>query len=152
MLRIALTIAIALALTLTGVRSDWQFFVPPLALLVTLYWVLLGPPGCGLGFAFVVGLLWDLASGGQAGQYALAFCVTAYLAQLLEHRVAHFTLVYQALLAGLLTLAYQLVVVALGLALEGESLRLAQFHSIWAAMLVWPPLVLLLGRIHERAW
>ncbi|MFZ5654272.1 MAG: rod shape-determining protein MreD [Pseudomonadota bacterium] len=152
MLRIALSLFVAFALTLDGVRSDWQFFAPPLVLLVTLYWVLFGPPGCGLGFAFLVGLLWDLASGAQAGRHALAFCVTAHLAQLLEHRVPHFTLVYQALLAGLLALAYQLIVVAVGLAVEGESLRLAQFHSVWGVLLLWPPLVLLLGRLHDRAW
>src|SRR5690606_37293543 len=116
-----------MALTQNGVRSDWQFFAPPLVLLVTLYWVLFAPPAYGLGFAFLIGLLLDLMRGAPAGQYALAFCATAYLAQLMEHRIRHFVLLQQALLAGLLTLLFKLIVVAVSLVLEGGSLRLAEF-------------------------
>ena len=152
MLRIVLSLGIALLLTATGVRSDWQFFLPPLVLLVTLYWVMLGPPVCGLGFAFAVGLLLDLLRGAPVGENALAFCVTAYLAQLLEYRVRHFMLVQQALMAGVLTLAYQLVVVAVGLVLDDGGLRLAQFNAAWSAVLVWPLLALALSRWHDRAW
>lgn len=152
MLRIALSLVVAMALTQNGVRSDWQFFAPPLVLLVTLYWVLFAPPSYGLGFAFLIGLLLDLMRGAPAGQYALAFCATAYLAQLAEHRVRHFVLLHQALLVGLLTLVFQLIVVAVGLVLDGHSLRLAEFHSVWTAILLWPPLALLLGKLHDRAW
>ena len=152
MLRIVLSLGIALLLTATGVRSDWQFFLPPLVLLVTLYWVMLGPPVCGLGFAFAVGLLLDLLRGAPVGENALAFCVTAYLAQLLEYRVRHFMLAQQALMAGVLTLAYQLVVVAVGLVLDDGGLRLAQFNAAWSAVLVWPLRALALSRWHDRAW
>jgi len=151
-LRIILSLVMAMALAQNGVRSDWQFFAPPLVLLVTLYWVLFAPPVYGLGFAFLIGLLLDLMRGAPAGQYALAFCVTAYLAQLAEPRVRHFVLFHQALLVGLLTLVFQLIVVAVGLVLEGGSLRLAEFHSVWGAILLWPPLVLLLRRLHDRVW
>lgn len=152
MFKVALSLAIALTLTASGIRSDWQFFMPPLVLLVTLYWVLLGPPGYGLGFAFAVGLLVDLLRGAPAGQHALAFCITAYLAQLLEYRMRHFVLAHQALLAAGLTLICQLVMVAIGVVVEGSSLRLAQFNPAWSAMLAWPLVVLLLSRWHGRTW
>lgn len=152
MLRILLSLGIALLLTANGVRADWRFFLPPLVLLVTLYWVLHGPPTCGLGFAFGVGLLIDLLGDAPLGQHALAFCVTGHLAQLLEYRVRHFVLVQQALMVGALTLAYQLVVVAVGLVLDDGSLRLAQFNAVWSAMLAWPALVVALRGWHDRAW
>ena len=76
------------AVTLTaGTFGNCLRFLPPLVLLVTLYWVMSGVPGCGLGFAFAVGLLLDLLRGAPAGENALAFCVTANLAQLLEYRI-----------------------------------------------------------------
>ncbi len=152
MLRIALSLVLAMALTQNGVRSEWQFFAPPVVLLVTLYWIFFAPPAYGLGFAFLIGLLLDFMRGAPAGQYALAFCVTAYLAQLAEHRVRHFVLLQQALLAGLLTLVFQLIVVAVGLALEGDSLRFAEFHSAWSAILLWPLLALLLRKLHDHTW
>lgn len=152
MLRILLSLGIALLATAHGARADWQFFLPPLVLLVTLYWVLHGPQTCGLGFAFGVGLLVDLLRDAPLGQHALAFCVTAHLAQLLEYRVRHFVLIHQALMAGALTLAYQLVVVAVGLVLDDGSLRLAQFNAVWSAMLAWPLLALALRGWHDRAW
>jgi rod shape-determining protein MreD len=151
-LRVAGSLVLALVLSMAGVRSWTQFLMPPLVLLVTLYWVLFGPALYGLGFAFLVGLLLDLMFGTPGGQYALAFCVTVYLAQLLEHRVRHFTIPYQCLVAGALTLVFQLIVVAFGQVLEGGTLRLAQFYSALGAMLVWPLLVFLLGRLHDRSW
>lgn len=149
---VAASTALALALTLNGARSWTQFLMPPLVLLVTLYWVLFGPIVYGLGFAFSIGLLLDLMLGTAPGAHALAFCVTAYLAQLLEHRVHHFTIPYQCLVAGALTLVYQLIVVAFGLVEDGGSLRLAQFYSALGAMLAWPLLVSVLGRLHDRSW
>jgi rod shape-determining protein MreD len=89
------SVGIALVLSMNGVRSWAQFLMPPMVLLVTLYWVLFGPVIYGLGFAFLVGLMLDLMLDTPAGEYALAFCVTAYLAQLLEYRVRHFTIPYQ---------------------------------------------------------
>ena len=151
-LQVAGSLVLALMLSLNGVRSWVQFFTPPLVLLVTLYWVLFGPVLYGLGFAFLVGLAMDLVLGTPGGQYALTFCVTAYLAQLLEHRVRHFTIPYQCLIAGALTLASQLIVVAFGLVEEGATLHLAQFYSAFGAMLVWPLLVFSLGRLHDRSW
>lgn len=55
-------------------------------------------------------------------------------------------------MAGALTLAYQLVVVAIGLVLDDGSLRLAQFNAAWSAMLAWPLLALALRGWHDRAW
>ena len=146
------SLCFALVLTISGTRSWTQYLMPPMVLLVTLYWVLFGPVLYGLGFAFLVGLLLDLILGTPAGEYALAFCVTAYLAQLLEHRVRHFSIPYQGLVAGALTLVFQLIMVAFGLIEAGGTLHLAQFYSALGAMLVWPPLVLLLGRLHDRGW
>jgi rod shape-determining protein MreD len=151
-LKILVSLLIALLLTTTGLRSDWQFFMPPLVLLVTLYWVMLGPSICGLGFAFSVGLVLDLLRDAPAGQHALAFCATVYLAQLLEYRVRHLGLAQQAVVAGILTLVCQLVVVAVGLVMEGGSLRLAHFHVVWGAMLAWPMVAFSLGRWHGRSW
>lgn len=151
-LQVAGSVGIALVLSMNGVRSWVQFLMPPMVLLVTLYWVLFGPALYGLGFAFLIGLLLDLMLGTPSGEYALAFCVTAYLAQLLEHRVRHFTIPYQCLVAGALSLVFQLVMVAFGLVEEGGTLHPAQFYSALGAMLVWPLLVFLLGRLHDRSW
>jgi len=137
-LKILVSLLIALLLTTTGLRSDWQFFMPPLVLLVTLYWVMLGPSICGLGFAFSVGLVLDLLRDAPAGQHALAFCATVYLAQLLEYRVRHLGLAQQAVVAGIL--------------IQGCSLRLAHFHVVWGAMLAWPMVAFSLGRWHGRSW
>ncbi len=151
-LQVAGSLCLALVLTINGTRSWTQYLVPPLILLVTLYWVLFGPVLYGLGFAFLIGLLLDLMLGTPAGEYALAFCVTAYLAQLLEHRVRHFTIPYQCLVAGALTLLFQLLMVAFGLLERSGTLHLAQFYSALGAMLAWPLLVFLLGRLHDRSW
>ena len=72
--------------------------------------------------------------------------------QLLEHRVRHFTIPYQCLVAGALTLVFQLIMVAFGLLEQSGTLHLSQFYSALGAMLAWPLLVFLLGRLHDRSW
>ena len=143
------SLVVALALNLGAIRNEWLFWKPPVLLLVALYWLLFEPQTFGMAFAFLLGLLLDFASGAPAGEFAMAFSVTAYLAQILEHRLKHFTIFYQCLLVGGLTLIYQLISVTIDVAIDGGSLALSHFYPALTAMLVWPLVAGILGRTHR---
>jgi rod shape-determining protein MreD len=70
--------------------------------LVVAYWVLEEPERAGLGFAFLVGILADLAFGNLLGEQALRLVVIAFLVQRFRARLRFFPLWQQAGAIGVL--------------------------------------------------
>ena len=150
-LLVLLSLLVVLTLGLSAGRSEWLYWKPPIVLLVVLYWLLFEPQTFGLVFAFTLGLLVDFMTGAPAGESAMAFCVTAYCAQTMEHRLLHFTILHQCLLVAGLVVIYQLISATINLAVYGGSLHLSQFYPAVTALLVWPLIAGVLGRLHRRA-
>lgn len=148
---VLISLLVALIFGFGAGRSEWLYWKPPFVLLVALYWLLFEPQTFGLVFAFTLGLLVDFVSGAPAGESAMAFCVTAYWAQTLEHRLLHFTIFHQCLLIAGLVVCYQLISVAIDLAIHGGALQLALLYPALSAILVWPLIAGVLGRLHRRS-
>ena len=97
----SVVLAILLALlplpqTLAPLRPYW------LALVVA-YWVLENPDRAGLGFAFVAGLLADVAQGAILGEQALRMVILAFILDRFRTRLRFFPVWQQALvMCGLL--------------------------------------------------
>lgn len=144
-----LSLGLALVIGLSAWRSEWLFWKPPMVLLIALYWLLFDAQLFGLVFAFSLGLLSDFVSGSLAGESAMAFCIVAYVAQVLEHRLSHFTIFHQCLLVAGLVALHQVISIAIELAVYGGSLRGAQFYPVVSAFLLWPFIVGVLSRLHR---
>ena len=69
------------AFLLTGVPfwGDLNYFRPDWVAMVLIYWCMALPHRIGLGTAWLIGLLLDVARGALLGQHALALVVVAYL-------------------------------------------------------------------------
>ena len=89
---------------------DWASWLrPELAACIVIYWVVCAPFRIGMFHAWVLGLLLDVLEGAVFGQNALALTVVAYLAFLLNHRLAMFSLLEQALAVFVLIGIHQLI-------------------------------------------
>ena len=82
---------------------------PEWVLLFLVYWVMRAPSRVGLFYAFMLGLLLDLAHGGVIGLNALSLTLVAFLAQLLYRRMRMFPLPQQGIIIALLTGLNQLL-------------------------------------------
>jgi rod shape-determining protein MreD len=120
--------------------------------LVLAYWLLEEPDQVGLGFAFIVGLLADLAFGGLLGEQALRLCIFAFILQRFRARMRFFPLSQQALAIGGLLLNDRFVAAAVHLALGAPTLPAAFWLAPLFGMLLWPPLFLLLDALRLRVW
>ena len=78
----------------------------------TKYWVLEAPDRAGLGFAFLVGLLADLAFGNLLGEQALRLVVMTFILQRFRARLRFFPLSQQAFAVGALLLNDRVLVAA----------------------------------------
>lgn len=120
--------------------------------LVLAYWLIEDPDHVGLGFAFVLGLLADLAYGSLLGEQALRLVVLAFIVQRFRARLRFFPLLQQALTLGALLLNDRIVSAGLHLTLGEPTLPAAFWIAPVVGMLLWPPLFLLLDSLRLGRW
>lgn len=148
-----LSLLVALLLGLLPLPAPLQPFRPYWLALVLGYWVIEDPDRIGLGFAFAMGLLADLAFGGLLGEQALRLTVMAFILQRFRAQLRFFPLSQQALAIGGLLLNDRVVSAAIHLGLGEPQLP---WNFWWAPLLgalLWAPVFLLLDtlRLGRRA-
>ncbi len=148
-----LSVGLALVLGLFPLPASLQPFRPYWLALVVGYWVIEDPDRVGLGFAFAMGLLADLAFGGLLGEQALRLTVMAFILQRFRAQLRFFPLSQQALAIGRLLLNDRVVSAAVHLALGEPQLPRSFWWAPLLGMLLWAPLFLLLDtlRLGRRA-
>src|SRR6266436_4781700 len=88
-------------------------FMPDFLALVLLYWCIREPRLIGVGIAWCLGLLMDVADATVFGQHALAYAVLAYAAEYFRRRVLRFPLWQQAAQVAVLLLACSALVLVI---------------------------------------
>ena len=115
--------------------------------LVVAYWVIEDPDRVGLGFAFAMGLLADLAFGGLLGEQALRLVIMTFILQRFRAQLRFFPLSQQALAIGGLLLNDRVVSAALHFALGEPQLPWAFWWAPLLGMVLWAPVFLLLDTL-----
>lgn len=145
-----LSLAAALLLGLLPLPGVLQPLRPYWLALVLTYWLLETPEHVGLGSAFLLGLLADLAFGSVLGEQALRLVVLAFILERFRARLRFFPMSQQALTLAVL-LFNDRVLAALIHLLAGLP---QPPWTVWLApllgMLLWPPLHLLLDTLRLR--
>jgi len=145
------SLGVAVIMTLLPWSQDWRWLVPDVALMMLIYWHIHAPQSVGIGMAFVLGLLSDLAAGVLIGQHALSYSLAAFVVLGLHRRLEGFTAVGQA---------FQLVPVFFGQALLMllSGMLLARPLVDWryllgglVAALLWLPMAFLMDALAGRA-
>ncbi|MDH5327007.1 MAG: rod shape-determining protein MreD [Gammaproteobacteria bacterium] len=146
---ILLTFIASLILSMIPMPSWLESFRPLWVVIVLIYWVIALPDRVGVFAAWVVGLMYDVASGALLGQNALAMAFIAYLGIKLHLRIRIFPLWQQAMSILVLVALYQM----LSLWIKGMTGVTAQGMSYWlpslSSMLVWP-LTYMILRAYRR--
>src|SRR5437660_9816676 len=107
---VLLTLFIALLANIVPLAPAATALRPDLLALVLLYWCIREPRYVGVGTAWFVGLVMDVADATLFGQHALAYAVLAYAADYFRRRVLRFPLWQQAVqVAALLGLCAAIV-------------------------------------------
>jgi rod shape-determining protein MreD len=141
---IALSLLIGLLFNLVPLSGLAGMLRPDFLALVLLYWCIQEPRFVGVGVAWWVGLIMDVADATLFGQHALAYAVLAYAAEYFRRRVLRFTLWQQAVQVGAL-LAFTAALVLLIRFVGGAPLpRWTYVLPPIVGALLWPPLSVVL--------
>ena len=139
---ILFSLAVAFFLNLIPVGS--AVGLPDWVALVLAFWSVREPRRLGMGTAFVVGLMMDVASGSVMGQHPLAYLLLSYAAGGLSRRILWFPLLQQALHILPLLLATQLVMVVTRLVGGADFPGWSYFLGSFSGALFWFPLTFVL--------
>jgi rod shape-determining protein MreD len=137
----------ALLLGLLPLPVPLQPYRPYWLALVMVYWLIEAPDRVGLGFAFLMGIVADLAFGSLLGEQALRLTVMAFIVQRFRAQLRFFPLSQQALAIAGLLLNDRVVVAVVHLALGEPQPLLASWWSPLVGMALWGPVFLLLDRL-----
>jgi rod shape-determining protein MreD len=118
--------------------------VPDWVALVLCFWSIRESRRVGMGWAFILGLLMDVADGSVLGQHCFAYVTLAYLSTSLSRRILWFPLAQQALQALPLLMLAQIIQAAMRLMAGADFPGWGYFLGPFAAMLLWFPLTFVL--------
>jgi rod shape-determining protein MreD len=128
--------ACALFLNLLPTRP-WPF-MPDWVMLTLCFWSVREWRLIGMGYAFMFGIIMDVANGAALGQHALAYVLLNYAAVSLSRRMLWFPLAHQALHVLPLFLAVTGIQMVIRLLAGSSFPGWAHFISPLVATLFWP--------------
>jgi rod shape-determining protein MreD len=114
-------------------------FLPDWLAMVICFWSIREFRKVGMGTAFVLGVLMDVADASMMGQHALAYVLVAYLSSSLSRRIMWFPLQQQALHVLPILLLAQLVQFAVRMIGGGDFPGFGYFVGPLLATLLWVP-------------
>lgn len=128
-----------------------QPFRPYLLAMLLFYWTIEAPLMVGLGTAFLLGLLADLASASLLGEQALRLVLIVSLVQRFRARLRFFPLWQQAVAVGMLLFVDRAAVALLHLAFGLPQLPTVNLFAPLVAIVLWPWLYVLIDLARLRA-
>lgn len=141
------SIAAAMLLALLPLPDAIVPFRPFWMALVLAYWVLEHGDECGLGFAFLVGLLLDVVLGTLLGEFALRLVVIAFLLDRFRSRLRFYP-IWQQVLAIAALLVNDWIVTAIVHAFLGQpQLPMAMLGAAGIGALLWGPVYAMLATL-----
>lgn len=147
---IALSLLAALLFNGLPWHGIWLALRPDMVALVLLYWCTHKPHRIGIGIAWAIGILADVADASLFGQHALSYAVLAFGGIVLHRRVQMFDLRQQTLQVFLLLLLSYVVYAAVHWQIKDYVAWEYLIGSATSALL-WAPLTLLLQALrHPR--
>ncbi len=118
--------------------------MPDWVALVLCFWSVREFRRVGMGWAFMLGLLMDVADGSVLGQHCFAYVLLAYVSASLSRRFLWFPLAQQALQVMPLLVATQVVQVLMRMAVGADFPGWDFFIGPFIATLLWIPATFIL--------
>ena len=149
-LRILLTSAIALLLTIVPLPQLLNFGRPDWLLLLVIYWSLNAPMLAGLTYAWICGLILDALIGTLIGQHALAFVIVAATAQHFQLRIRVFPVLHQAFVVLMLASLYHFLLFWIDGIVGTAVASWIRWLPALVGALLWPVIVAVLDTSNRR--
>lgn len=137
-------LSIFVSLLLNFLPTSHWIWVPDWVALVLCFWCIREIRHVGMGWAFILGLLMDVADGAILGQHGFAYVLMAYAAASLSRRILWFPVGQQALQIMPLLILAQAIQAIMRMLVGGDFPGWGFFIGPLIATLLWVPMTFLL--------
>lgn len=147
---IILTLMLALIVTIMPMPLSIDAFRPDWVLVVVLYWCIALPNRINVLTAALMGLILDVLLGSTLGIHASALAICVYIAAVNYQKIRNFSYIQQALIVGVLSALYHLLVFWLQRLLNDIVFIPSYLYPVVTTMVLWPWAFLLLRKVRRR--
>lgn len=147
---IAISIIISLVLQIMPMPIQVDMYRPDWVLIVLAYWAMALPNRVNVGIAFITGLALDILVGTTLGIHSLALSVSVYVLAANYQRLRNYSVWQQAIIIGLLSSLYHLVVFWLQHLLTDVYFQFSYLWPVLTSMLLWPWVFWLLRKARRQ--
>jgi rod shape-determining protein MreD len=147
---IILTLLVALVASIMPLPLSFDNFRPSWVLIVLCYWSLALPAHINVITAWFMGLLLDVLLGTTLGVNAAAMALSLYIVIGNFQKIRNFSVWQQALIVGVVTALYQLIVFWLQHLLMDAVFVIGYLSPVITTIILWPWLFLLLRKIRRN--
>ena len=148
---IFISIIVALMLAIAPMPGWADAFRPDWVTMTLIYWTMHLPRNYGVGWAWVIGLILDVAQGTLLGQHALALSLVIYVTVTFHLQMRQFpTLQLTVTVCALLAL-YQFILFWVNGVAGVNSPAVSYWGPVVSGSVLWPLLTILFGGVRYRA-
>ena len=141
---------VALVMELAPWPAGFQAFKPSWLVLVLLYWSLALPDRVSIGWAFMIGILWDVVLGTILGAHALVLSIFAYLITKNHLVFRNLSLWMQSLLVIFFVFAIRFSIFLIEFVVHRATFDWREIFGAIVSGILWPWLFLLLRSLRRR--
>ena len=148
---VIITIVVALMLAIAPM-PDWATpFRPDWIALTLIYWTMNLPRSFSVGWAWVTGLVLDVAQGTLLGQNALALALIIYITVKFHLQFRQFPLLQLTATVFALLALYQFILFWINGVAGVNAPAVIYWGPVIAGTLIWPMLTMFFAGVRERA-
>ncbi|KXJ52040.1 MULTISPECIES: rod shape-determining protein MreD [Colwelliaceae] len=147
---ILLTFLVALMASIMPLPLSVDAFRPDWVLIVLLYWCLALPNRVNVISAGVMGFILDVLLGSTLGVHAAAMAISVYIVAGNFQKIRNFSIWQQALIVGVLSALYHLIVFWLQRFLTDAVFLPSYLYPVLTTIILWPWVFLLLRKIRRN--
>ncbi|MCI2282848.1 rod shape-determining protein MreD [Colwellia sp. MSW7] len=147
---ILLTLLIAVMASIMPLPLSVDAFRPDWVLIVLIYWCMALPGRVNIITAWVMGFLMDVLLGSVLGVHAAAMAISVFIVVENYQKIRNFSIWQQALITGVLSALYHLIVFWLQRFLIDASFISSYLYPVITTVVLWPWVFYLLRKVRRH--
>lgn len=147
---VIISIIVALMLAIAPMPEWAESFRPDWVTMTLIYWAMNLPRSYGVGWAWIVGLILDVAQGTLLGQHALALALVIFVTVTFHLQMRQFPMLQLSITVSAFLALYQFILFWINGVAGINSPAIAYWGPIISGSLIWPLITLLFGSARYR--
>lgn len=147
---VIISIIVALMLAIAPMPEWAESFRPDWVTMTLIYWAMNLPRSYGVGWAWIVGLILDVAQGTLLGQHALALALVIFVTVTFHLQMRQFPMLQLSITVSAFLALYQFILFWINGVAGINSPAITYWGPIISGSLIWPLITLLFGSARYR--